>query len=502
MKILYYNWVDYLDDERRGGGVTIYQKNLIDGLALETETEAWFLSSGISYDLFSSEPRWTQVRHGSVTNRSRRFEIVNSGTLSPSHHSFGNPAQVSHPKTVAAFFDFIEKNGPFDVIHFHNLEGIPAEVLSLKSRWPETRLVLSLHNYYPFCPQVNLWYKEKAHCADFREGRKCGNCLLHRHDERIVRQANAVAFRLKSAGLRPGGWFFRRGFLPALRVAKRLVRAYGALRRRPVYEAIEADTQDLPGKPGALRPLGGDPSRFAARRAEMVQLINAHCDLVLGVSDRVTQIAQGFGIRPEILKTSYIGTQQADKYAETSPRPTLPREDGTLTLGYLGYMRADKGFFFLLDALEALDPALQARIHLVVAAPRGSHQAMEQFEDLAEHFASVSYANGYTHDSLDDILKDVDVGLVPVLWEDNLPQVAIEMHARHIPLLTADKGGAQELGNAADMVFTAGDEEDFAARVQAILEGQVDLGAYWAGAMAPRSMEAHLSELKSLYQGA
>lgn len=501
MKILYYNWVDYLDDERRGGGVTIYQKNLIEGLAADPGTEAWFLSSGISYDLFSSEPRWTQVRHGSAVNRARRFEIVNSGTLSPSHHSFGNPAQVSHAKTAATFFDFIEKNGPFDVVHFHNLEGVPAEVLDLKSRWPKTRVVLSLHNYYPFCPQVNLWFKEKAHCGDFREGRKCANCLPHRYEERIVRQANAVAFRLKSAGLRPGGWVFRRGFLPALRIAKRLVRAYGALRRRP-DPTLEADTQDLPGTPGKLRPLGGDPRGFAARRADMVRLINAHCDLVLGVSDRVTQIAQGFGIRPEILQTSYIGTQQAGKYAETQPRPALPRDDGTLTLGYLGYMRADKGFLFLMDALEALDPALQARVHLVVAAPKGPPEAMEQFEDLAEHFASVSYANGYTHDSLDDILAGVDVGLVPVLWEDNLPQVAIEMHARHIPLLTADRGGAQELGNCSDMVFKAGDEEDFAARVQALLEGQIDLGAYWAGAMAPRSMAEHLAELKTLYQAA
>ena len=24
MKILLYNWVDYLDDEKRGGGVTVY----------------------------------------------------------------------------------------------------------------------------------------------------------------------------------------------------------------------------------------------------------------------------------------------------------------------------------------------------------------------------------------------------------------------------------------------------------------------------------------------
>ena len=52
------------------------------------------------------------------------------------------------------------------------------------------------------------------------------------------------------------------------------------------------------------------------------------------------------------------------------------------------------------------------------------------------------------------------------------------------------------------MVFKSGDEEDFAARVEALLAGEIDLGAYWAGAMAPRSMDDHLAELKSLYQAA
>ena len=39
MKILYYNWVDYLDAERRGGGVSVYQKNLIAALEGDPEVE-------------------------------------------------------------------------------------------------------------------------------------------------------------------------------------------------------------------------------------------------------------------------------------------------------------------------------------------------------------------------------------------------------------------------------------------------------------------------------
>ena len=214
MKILFYNWVDYLDDEKRGGGVSVYQKNVIHELNAEQDRECYFISSGISYDLFNAKPRWERVKHGPTENRRRRFEIVNSGVLSPAHHSFGHEAQLDEEETTEAFFDFIRKNGPFDVVHFNNLEGLPASALKIKEHWPETRVIFSLHNYYPLCPQVNLWFQERENCLDFDGGKKCETCLPHHHDERIVRLANAVAFNLKKRGIRPGSRLFDRGFGP------------------------------------------------------------------------------------------------------------------------------------------------------------------------------------------------------------------------------------------------------------------------------------------------
>ena len=44
MKVLYYNWVDYLDDENRGGGVSQYQRNILKELDGQDGIEAIFLS--------------------------------------------------------------------------------------------------------------------------------------------------------------------------------------------------------------------------------------------------------------------------------------------------------------------------------------------------------------------------------------------------------------------------------------------------------------------------
>ncbi|WP_136444153.1 glycosyltransferase [Pacificoceanicola onchidii] len=496
MRILYYNWVDYLDEERRGGGVSVYQRNLMRALAGEPDVEASFLFSGVSYDFpRGGAPRWETVRHGPDQDRARRFEIVNSGVLAPAHHGFGNEAQVSDEDTEAAFVDFIDKTGPYDVIHFNTLEGLPAKVLERCRLWPQMRVILSLHNYYPFCPQVNLWHQERETCADFGEGRKCVHCLPHVHDPRHMRLSGGLGYKLRLMGLTPGTWAFDQAYRWTMRIGGRASRLLRKIKGQGARRLRRG------GKPGQLRPMAPpDGAPFAARRAEIVRLINEHCHVVLGVSDAVCDLARRFGVSESLVHTSYIGTREASAWHETKPRIFPIASDGTLRLAYLGYMRRDKGFYFLLNALETMPRELAGRLRLEVAARRSDRATMDRLSELSGRLAGLTHADGYSHDDLDRLLAQVDVGLIPVLWHDNLPQVAIEMHARHIPLLCSDMGGAQELGNSAQMSFAAGDVASFHDRIRALLHGEVDMDAYWQGARAPVEMQTHLADLMAHYR--
>lgn len=500
LRVLYYNWVDYLDTEQRGGGVTLYQRNLIAGLVARGDVDVTFLSAGLSYDLPARPPRWERQRHGPAAADVARYELVNSGVLAPAHHSFGDPAQVSHPATQNAFFDFIDRTGPYDVIHFNNLEGLPAEVLEIKQRKPQTTVVLSLHNYYPVCPQVNLWFAERESCENFREGAQCITCLPHRNDARLLRIANGLSYRLRVAGLQPGSWVYDVAFRSILGVGARGMRLLRSLRGKRVQPAQTPVAQTPMAQTPVSEPHQGavPAAAFAARRSMMTALINANCDHVLCVSDAVGRLAVRYGITPALVSTSYIGTVAAAQFARTAPAAQVPKGE-ILTLGYLGYMRRDKGFFFLLDALEALPADIAARIRIVVAARAGDHSTMARLAKLGDHLAGVVHHDGYTHDDLDALLAPVDIGVVPVLWHDNLPQVAIEMHARHIPLLTSDMGGASELGRNAQMMFAAGDTAGFAQRLAALLAGGIDMQAYWRGAMVPLAMHAHIEQVLDIY---
>ena len=479
MRILHYLWIDPSDPARRGGGVRGYVHALIAAQADLPGLEVSSLASGLAHDLHPRTPYWRKVRPG-------HFEIVNSATLAPSHADFATPAQLADAATEAAFADFLTRTGPYDVVHLHGLEGVPARVLAHAAQG--SRVLVSLHNYHPFCPQVNLWWNEAAHCTGFDNGRRCATCLPLQPRPGPVRLAYAVESTLARLRMGPGTKAYRKLWQPLMRAGWRGLRRLLRLGPRR-------------GSPAVAPPCDA-ASGFRQRRAEMVWLLNAHCDAVLAVSERTAQIAQGFGLRA--VRCVYIGTDHARHWEATVPRP-LPTQftpDRPLRLAYLGYMRDDKGFGFLLQALQALPRAQSECIHLCVAARRGAARFMQAMASLEPHLAGLTWHDGYEPAALDAILAQVDFGIVPPLWEDNLPQVALEMHARHIPLITSDRGGAQELGGMTELVFRAGDVAALTALLARILSGEAALQGYWDGARAPVSMAQHAEDLMRHYAGA
>ncbi len=503
MRVLFYNWVDHDDPQKRGGGVALYQRNLVDALAAIEGVQTGSLSAGLAHDLRpGAPPRRARIGKRAAPGGHQAHEIVNSGLLSPAHADFGSPAQLSHDATEQVFGDALRRTGPWDVVHFNNLEGLPAHALAQARAAGAGRVILSLHNYYPFCPQVNLWREERAHCTDFHDGQRCVSCLPVKPNRQATRMALALSWRLGHLRGLPGGRMAGGLLWALLRLGW-----HGYKRLRGATLATPADPAPPQAAPPTAAPrtaqYAADAAHgFAERRARMVALINAECDAVLCVSDRVRQIARHYGIRPEILHTAYIGTREARHWQHTRPAPQFLAPDGTLHLAYLGYMRADKGFPFLLDALSALPDATLARLRLTVAARSGPAPLMARMAALAPRLAGFRHLDGYNHETLDSVLDGVALGVVPVMWQDNLPQVAIEMHARHIPLLTSDMGGAQELGRCPALVFRAGDKADFARALDGVLSGAVQPADYWPGAMAPVTMADHLDQLLPIYRGA
>lgn len=474
MRICYYNWVDYDDKRKRGGGVTVYQKNVIESFNNNLDDEAYFIFSGVTYNPFNKKIFFKKTN--------RKYEIVNSATLAPSHLSFSSSSQITHSETESVFLDILEDIGGIDIIHFNNLEGIPVKVLErIKSKYPNIRVIFSVHNYYPFCPQVNLWERETRNCKDYNGGRKCVTCVTHGHGEGYFKKNYFLDSFLLSRNIKDNSLASKFAWSAAHRVNNSFYKI------RKLIKPIELS------KP--LVNFSENSSYFITRRQEFINAINENCDVVLTVSKRVADICYYFGINKNLLRVSYIGTAHYSKYLQSKPKG-----DKITTIAYLGYMRKDKGFEFFIDALRKVPSNIAKNINLVVAAKRHNEHYYYLLKELTSKFNNVYFADGYNHKNIDKILEDVDLGVVPVLWEDNLPQVAIEMHCRRIPILTSDLGGACELHKKHPrFTFKAGNYKDFITKLTDLTVNGYDSLQYWTDSMSPVSMEQHINELIEVY---
>jgi hypothetical protein len=77
-------------------------------------------------------------------------------------------------------------------------------------------------------------------------------------------------------------------------------------------------------------------------------------DRVLAVSSRTADVLAARGVPRAKIAVSYIGTAHAARFAAGR---RVTQAGDPLHIAYLGYMRADKGFYFLMHALAQMPTA-------------------------------------------------------------------------------------------------------------------------------------------------
>lgn len=467
MRILHYYWTQYDDTEKPGGGVRVYLNNIV-GIQ-KKEHEIYVLNSGIDYDL-SGE---CHIKYLKTNEGIKQFAVFNSPMLAPSKCSFNNQdVYLNNKELTMVIKKFLKEQGNFDVIHFHSLEGLTLDVLTLKEVMPNTKFILSLHNYYPFCPQVNLWKNDVASCDNSNCGQDCLMCVPNLPNGKMVKLSYLFSNYLKTVGLHRQSEKFTK-------LAK------------SVYNKFK--TRSLISEKNDTKLTGYIFNNF---RVKNVEYINKYFDKVVCVSKRVKDIAVQMGVAQDKCEVIYIGTKFAEKQLCTVKYPV---NNHSLRIIYMGYMRRDKGFYFFVDALEAMKEDIASKIDVVIAARFDDMELVEHCKTLRNKFKEIVLYDGYTHTQIPEITKNVNLGVVPVMWEDNLPQVSMELKSMGIPVLASDKGGASELTSSVAFRFRAGDVEDFSNKIKNILNGNVMLNQYYDEHFVLKTMEEHCEEINRVY---
>jgi glycosyltransferase involved in cell wall biosynthesis len=157
-----------------------------------------------------------------------------------------------------------------------------------------------------------------------------------------------------------------------------------------------------------------------------------HLDAVVGVSQRILDIHTRLGLFTQTpLKIVIRNASTADVGSEEASMV-----DGTVTFGFIGRLTEEKGIYNLVRAIATIPPE---RIRLVVAG-HASESQRKHIKELAPN-ARIEFL-GFVQPK--QFYEQVNVVVVPSVWEDPSPLVVADAQAACKPLLGTPFGGIQE----------------------------------------------------------
>ncbi|MBX3387557.1 MAG: hypothetical protein KF768_13395 [Phycisphaeraceae bacterium] len=221
LRVAIIGWARLSAQAWEGSGYNLNASEFARGLAMRGH-HVRYLQSGMAFSWGLTGPaaprirlreRWGPGKVRSAQDHSTAdrggipcFELVNSPNLSPAAWNFGNLAhEIADPATSGLVVDWLkgtsdelpaDAHQPVDIVHIHSQEGLGLDLIPT-IRSAGFPVVVTLHNYWFLCPQVDLLHAERSVCTDYDGGRRCETCLTH-HEVGKLRSAKAMGDSLES----------------------------------------------------------------------------------------------------------------------------------------------------------------------------------------------------------------------------------------------------------------------------------------------------------------
>lgn len=451
-----------------GSGLNLNMGELAAAL-VERGHRVVYLRSGITYSLRPGmrvngyEP-WRGVG---------LFDAENAPNVATGNFNFDNVrGQVRSSRHTRLVMEWLEGVRP-DVVHVHSMEGFAFELIgAMRGRgWP---VVVTAHNYYWLCPQIDLFERERRVCADYDGGRLCVGCLRMpaAGSERRARRLVQTIRR-------------RFGSDPARRLEGALRAQTGPGETAEVAAGTAAPLDRVDKRSDELRLLAARShlvvvNEYGERRAAAVRALNA-CSAVLCPSRCLLDVHAAMGVRPEVLRLVRLGQPHFDvlrREAEASPGygspPWVARTSaGPLRFAFFGNVYPNKGLHVLASAIERLPPEVHARASFLIHASGGDGP----FRERLARFPNVRLGGAYAAEDLPRLAREYDVGLFPNQGLDNSPFVMLEyLHAGKFAVcseLGGPRGWIVPGGNG--VLVKANDPAEWGNAIEQLVRGHIAL---------------------------
>lgn len=528
-------WAKLSQQANQGSGYNLSASELAAGLAMSGH-KVYYLASGRKYNLVP----WPYVGRTERWRGIECFDLINSPNLSPASYNFTNMARETRCESqTARVLAWLEHRG-VELVHIHSLEGFSLDLISaIRKRMP---VVVTPHNYWYACPQVDLMHRERDLCMDYQGGTRCTDCLKHRtpaahRTKRRLGQALETVVGQEATGA---------GRLLGKALSRRLKRLVGRLSPEPMSNSRMPDPEASAG----LRPQAGAlddglirtnlaPERFdnarrpvgrvsleaneqflradhhltvlndyGNRRVDGVAALAA-ASVVIPPSDFMRRAYIRLGLPEDKTRVVRLGQPHFDQINRRTRRglyySARPWDAQTATrplrLAFLGAMRPSKGIDVLADAIGLLPHGVRRRCQFHIRAQGFDWPVRKRLSVFPE----VAFNGGYDLLQLVAEGGEYDVGILPHVWFENSPLVLLEhLHAGKFVICSRLGGVVDWIDPPRNgMYFAGGRAEELTKCIERLVSGEVPVpSAREVHDATPllRSYPDHVTEVESVYR--
>jgi glycosyltransferase involved in cell wall biosynthesis len=467
----------------RPGGLIAYAEDLMAAQVARGHDVSYFMT-GRHYP-FIGGPRLKRWKRGGVA----MHEVVNSPMVAGLEHGTREPdLDISEPRIEAAFARVLAERRP-EVLHIQELHALPSSVIEI-AHAAGVPMLMTLQDYGPLCTTLRLFDSGGAICRRREIGADC----LERNAE---------------APTAPGALIDRTIAFEVARARERLHMServdfgfvgplFGRLRGIAIREgAPPAAPDEVVEWPPPLDP--GLADAYQRRREVNVERLGL-VDRLIAQSPRVAQVYRSLGVRGDHMSTMPFTLGHVERL---HPR-SMPEPPARLTFATLnGAASQSKGSHTIVAALRALrDAGLEGKFRLRVLG-----HVDPAVEDELAGFDCVELRGLYRRDELDSVLDDVDVGVIPSMWEEALGYIGLELIAKGIPVIANPLGGIVEYAREGQTAWLNGPctGEGLAEIMAALVRDPAEVVAMHERLMAVREevaipLERHVDAIDAVYR--
>lgn len=448
------------DNPNLVGGVVNYTRPLAEELTKKGHEVYYFCSGSFNkkYNLLL-KPYIKESKKDGYTV----FELINPPTYAFNYDNLER--DIENDKLDRIFENLIKKINP-DVVHIHEMIGLSVSTIKIIKKY-NIPLYRTIHIYWHLCPKRVMIDSNGALCEGPQDINKCSKCIKqisYKNDKKKIILKNMID---------KNKWIS----VKIKKIKNKKERNSNINVNKTVIKNTNIDIKHI------------DLLRY--RLNENVDLLNNYFDKVICVSNDVKNTLIRYGVKSDKLLVQHIGSTIA-KNQTTRVKETKEK----IVFANIGGVNHYKGSEILLKSFNNVD---KSKYELKVF---GWYDEKYVNKIMNECDINVEFKGAYKQSDLMELLKDVDIMILPSICKDTAPQTIFESFSCGIPIIASNAGGFPDFieNGVNGLLFEQANIKELKKCINLILKDNSLISRYRSNIKKLKTIEQNADELINIYK--